>query len=114
MRAVQGLQIFAPLGHALGLASLAGRMDDAALSILFPAPYGRVRAWMRAQGSIWASALRAMQRELQAALDGDDALRALGVATAVSTRAKSAFSLTKKLLQLSGALVAFTTLAMGL
>lgn len=100
---MQVLQIFSPMGHALGLSVVSARLDDLALTVLFGAVYSDMRDWMACQQRHWTSLLGGMQLQVQQALAACPQLAALGAVACVSTRAKSAYSLMKKLATLSGA-----------
>lgn len=97
------LQIFSPLGHALGLSVASARLEDLSFEILFREPYSDMRDWMRGEQDRWLAVLTCMKAQAQKALDSDEELRKLAVRAFVSTRAKSSYSLMKKLLTLSGA-----------
>ena len=100
---VQVLQVYAPLGHALGLSLISSNMEDTCLSILFSRSYAAVQTWVRRSRAAWLDTLVAMRAQLQEALDADVRLQRMHATTSVTVRAKSAFSLMKKLLGLSGA-----------
>jgi GTP pyrophosphokinase len=100
--ALQALQIFSPMGHALGLSVVSSAMEDSSLSILFPSAYAEVQGWVARMRSGWLAQLTRMQSVLTTVLEGDEVLAGLGVATSATVRAKSAFSMMKKLLSLSG------------
>lgn len=99
---MQVLQIFSPMGHALGLSVVSARLDDLALTVLFGTVYSDMRDWMARQQRHWTSLLGGMQLQVQQALDACPELEALAAVACVSTRAKSAYSLMKKLATLSG------------
>lgn len=99
---VQVLQIFSPMGHALGLSVVSARLDDLALTVLFGSVYSDMRDWMSVQQRDWTALLAAMQRKVRAALAACPTLSALQAVACVSTRAKSPYSLMKKLATLSG------------
>jgi (p)ppGpp synthase/HD superfamily hydrolase len=99
------LQIFSPLGHALGLSVASARLEDLSLEILFGDAYLSMRAWMNSEQERWLAVLTCMKAQAQEALNADEELRKLGIRAHVSTRAKSSYSLMKKLLTLSGALL---------
>jgi GTP pyrophosphokinase len=100
--ALRILQIFSPLGHALGLSVVSARMEDQALAILIPESYQSVQEWISQHRSQWLKLLTAMKADLLEASGDSETLTKLGVTVSVTVRAKSAFSTMKKLLQLSG------------
>lgn len=101
---LQVLQIFSPLGHALGLSVASARLEDLSFEILFGKSYKRMREWMNGEQDRWLAVLTCMKARAQKALDRDEELSKLGVRAYVSTRAKSSYSLMKKLLTLTGVL----------
>eukprot|EP00892_Ulva_mutabilis_P005765 jgi/Ulvmu1/3560/UM166_0014.1 len=99
--ALQVLQVFSPMGHALGLSVVSARLDDLALTVLFGSVYSDMRDWVNRQQHSWTGLLDGMKRQVQAELLSCPELAALGARAHVSTRAKSAYSLMKKLATLS-------------
>jgi GTP pyrophosphokinase len=99
---LQALQIYSPMGHALGLSVVSTLMEDVSLGIIFPTSYKAVQTWAAQQRSTWLSQLQSMQQQLQKLLDDDTELHGLGVKANVTVRAKAAFSMMKKLLGLAG------------
>lgn len=73
--ALEGLQIYAPLGHALGLGTLSSALEDRCFQALFPQTYDETAAWLRQERLINADVLQRCSRQLQAALDADEELR---------------------------------------
>lgn len=100
---LQALQFFSPMGHALGLSVVSTSMEDRSLSILFSESYSAVQSWMADHRTRWINLLASMSDVVSRALDKDEQLVALAVSTAVNVRAKSAFSMMKKMLDMSGA-----------
>jgi (p)ppGpp synthase/HD superfamily hydrolase len=86
----------------MGLSVASARLDDLSFEILFGDAYSNMREWMRSEQSRWVTVLGCMKEQVQAALDADTRLRRLGASATVTTRAKSSYSLMKKLLTLSG------------
>lgn len=100
---VQVLQVYAPLAHALGLDPVSAKMEDASLALFFRTAYAEERAWAEQQRGQWQAQLAAMQAELSDALHASSGLRQLGVVADITARAKSASSIMKKQLSLTGA-----------
>lgn len=100
---VQALQVFAPLGHALGLSAISSSMEDAGLRMLFPASFRSVEGWMSGRRDRWLRLLCGMRGRLLDAAAASPTLRDLGAAASVTVRAKSSVSTMKKLLELTGA-----------
>lgn len=110
---MQVLQVFSPMGHALGLSVVSARLDDLALTVLFGGVYSDMRDWVSGQQHRWTGLLDGMKQQVQRELDACPDLAALGARAFVSTRAKSAYSLMKKLATLSGALLPATPFSTG-
>lgn len=100
---MQVLQVYSPMGHALGLSVISSSMEDSSLSILFAESYPALQEWVASSRTAWLAALSEMRAQLQEAMESDEKLRRLKVDATVSVRAKSAFSMMKKLLELQGA-----------
>ncbi len=98
--ALEALQIYAPLGHALGMGPVAAELEDACFRTLFPESYGETARWLRAEADASAAGLAACRAVLSEALAADPALCALASGTIIHARTKSLFSTMKKLLRL--------------
>lgn len=98
--ALEALQVYAPLGHALGMGRVAAEMEDAAFRVLFPRAYAETDAWLASVVGPATSTLASARDTLVAALAEDDSLAALAGGCEVRVRVKSLFSLMKKLLRL--------------
>ena len=62
------MQIYAPLGHALGMRHVSGELEDSAFALLFPASYATTAAWLRRQATDGGAALGAAAAALRAAV----------------------------------------------
>jgi hypothetical protein len=69
--ALEALQVYAPLAHALGLGPLAAAMEDAAFGCLFPGSYASVGAWLRRLSARTHETLERARTELAAAVAAD-------------------------------------------
>ena len=98
--ALEALQIFAPLGHALGMGRVAAELEDRCFQLLFPASYARTAAWLREQTAANAGTLERCRARLGAALAAHPRLPGLAAGVEVHGRAKSLFSILKKQLRL--------------
>jgi hypothetical protein len=101
------------MGHALGLSVVSTTVEDRSLSILFPESYSAVQRWMADHRTRWINHLASMSDIVSRALDKDEQLVALGVTTTVNVRAKSAFSMMKKMLDMSGTMQCWLPLKSG-
>jgi hypothetical protein len=103
--ALESLQLYGPLGHALGMGPVAAELEDACFQELFPSSYAETATWLRREAGAYRSALGAAAERLQRALDDHDArsggeLDRLAARLEVVVRTKSLFSTMKKLLRL--------------
>ncbi|KXZ53528.1 hypothetical protein GPECTOR_7g978 [Gonium pectorale] len=113
--ALEALQICAPLGHALGLGPLSTMMEDACLKVLFPDSYAATSSWLRGLMAPAEEGLFAAQQARQCGsgvgskggfkallseLEGNLEFGQLAGGLVVKARAKSLFSVMKKLLHL--------------
>ena len=99
--ALEALQIFAPLGHSLGLNTLATQIEDISFRTLFPASYSATESWVKRMVNAGEEALFSCQRQLLAALDDHPGL--VGCLTSgflIKARTKSLFSVMKKVLRM--------------
>ncbi len=77
MAALEGLQIYAPLGHALGLGVVSCELEDKCFQVLFPQTYEQTAAWLRQERLVNSDVLQRCSAQLQGALDEDGVLRGL-------------------------------------
>lgn len=98
--ALEALQIYSPMGHALGLGAVSAELEEVCFQILFPASYTRTAAWLRDQATASAATLEICANELWAAAESSPRFRALAAGLWVHRRTKSPFSTLKKLLRL--------------
>jgi len=98
--ALEALQIYAPLGHALGMGSIASRLEDLCFQILFPASYDATTLWLHQQSDANATTLERAQSALHAAIAAMPEFHELASGLKIYGRTKSPFSTLKKLLRL--------------
>lgn len=98
--ALEALQIYAPLGHALGLGSIVTRLEDLCFQVLFPASYEATTLWLHQQAESNAIALEQAKTALQAAAENNPRFRELASGLQIYGRTKSPYSTLKKLLRL--------------
>ncbi|KAK9842544.1 hypothetical protein WJX81_005255 [Elliptochloris bilobata] len=100
LAALEALQIYAPIGHALGLGLLSSELEDRCFQELFPQSYAQTAAWLQRERTANTDTLARCRAALQAALGVHPALQALAAGCQVAGRTKSLFSTMKKLLRL--------------
>jgi (p)ppGpp synthase/HD superfamily hydrolase len=98
--ALEALQIYAPLGHALGMGSIASRLEDLCFQVLFPASYEATTLWLHQQAEANAITLDNAQAALHAAVAAMPEFHQLASGLKIYGRTKSPFSTLKKLLRL--------------
>ena len=103
--ALEALQLYGPLGHALGMGPVAAELEDACFQELFPSSYAETATWLRREAGAYRGALDAAAARLERALAEHNArtggeLDALASRCEVVVRTKSLFSTMKKLLRL--------------
>ncbi|KAG7666777.1 hypothetical protein Ndes2437A_g08466 [Nannochloris sp. 'desiccata'] len=98
--ALEALQIYAPLGHALGMGSIASRLEDLCFQVLFPASYEATTVWLHQQSDANAVTLDEAQATLHAAVATMPEFHQLASGIKIYGRTKSPFSTLKKLLRL--------------
>lgn len=97
--ALETMQIYAPLSHALNAGALRDELEDRAFAVLFPRSYAALAGWMREMDDRDAQILAACESELRSALDEDPRLSDLIQGVRVSVRRKALFSTMRKLLR---------------
>ncbi|GAX72693.1 hypothetical protein CEUSTIGMA_g149.t1 [Chlamydomonas eustigma] len=98
--ALEALQLFAPLGHALGLGAISSRIEDLSFQVLFPSSYSQTSGWLHDVIDVAEDALFECQRQLLAALDENERFKQLAASCVIRARTKSLFSIMKKMLRL--------------
>lgn len=100
--AMEALQIYAPMGHALGLTAVASDMEEISLRILFPTSFAEVAQWVALRTDTNKGVLHRCGERLQCAVSNHPEYKSLASSISIQTRTKSALSTMKKLLR-SGA-----------
>jgi len=98
--ALEAVQIYAPLAHALGLGAVAAEMEDAAFRVLFPQSYASTGAWMRSLSLRAHELLHTARSTLADALESDPEFATLAAGCELRVRTKSQYSVMRKLLRL--------------
>ncbi|KAL0024788.1 hypothetical protein WJX79_007329 [Trebouxia sp. C0005] len=100
LAALEALQIYAPLGHGLGLRALCAQLEDRCFQELFPESYAETAAWLRREVNAHGDSLARCEQQLQAAVEQDPEFQVVAAGCQVAGRTKSLFSTMKKLLRL--------------
>ena len=100
--ALETMQLYAPMAHALDAGPLCAELEDLALRALFPSSYRSLEKWLRGAGPADDAALERARRWVAEALAEDPGLMTLvggPAGVAVKARRKSLFSTMKKVLR---------------
>ena len=100
--ALETMQLYAPMAHALDAGPLCAELEDLSLQQLFPSSYESLERWLRVEGPADHSALDRAGEWLRDALAADPGLSALvggAAGIAVKARRKSLFSTMRKVLR---------------
>ena len=98
--ALEAVQLYAPLGHALGLKSLSLALENAALELLFPTSHKKTSEWLDTYVSLHDAILESARQHLEEAIMSDAEFLSKAERVEVQARTKSAISTLKKLLRL--------------
>lgn len=98
--ALEALQLYAPLGHALGLNQESLALENLSLKFLFPTSYQQTCDWLSAYVSHHNNILETSRRALENAIVSNEAFSNKARGVIVQARAKSPISTLKKLLRL--------------
>lgn len=99
--ALETMQLYAPMAHALKAPELACSLEDLAFAFLLPGSYASVAAWLEERMPAGEAALSVAVAQLEVALAADEQLAALAGAGAASVRGrvKSRYSVMRKILR---------------
>ncbi|KAJ7555134.1 hypothetical protein O6H91_05G023600 [Diphasiastrum complanatum] len=97
--ALEAMQIYAPLAHALGIGNIPLELEDISFRVLFPDSYAFVESWLRTNWKEGDGVISRCQQILLEALRNDIELQELVESVEVLGRIKSRFSTMKKLLK---------------
>lgn len=100
--ALETMQLYAPMAHALDAGPLCAELEDLSLQWLFPSSYKSLEQWLRGEGPADRSALDRAREWLTEALCADPGLMTLvggPAGVAVKARRKSLFSTMRKVLR---------------
>jgi len=99
--ALETMQIYAPMAHALNTGSLSAELEDLAFKVVFPTSYASLDAWLKAKNPADAAVLDRVSKILSDVMNADTTLNALigrgGVK--VLARRKSRYSTMKKIIR---------------
>ena len=99
--ALETMQIYAPMAHALNTGSLCAELEDLAFKILFPVSYASLEKWLTAKSPVDSEILDKTTKMLNDAINSDATMNALigrgGVK--VLARRKSRYSTMKKIIR---------------
>ena len=98
--ALEALQIYAPLGHALGLTEVASKLEDLSLKLLFPASYVGTARWLKGRQEVAQRVLEHCSAVLKSATLSDPEFSKFAADINIFCRSKSTQSTLKKLLTL--------------
>ncbi|GBG83454.1 hypothetical protein CBR_g37166, partial [Chara braunii] len=98
--ALETMQIYAPIAHSIGLGRIVWELEDIAFRVLFPGSYDALAAWVRSQWDLGPEAMiETCRKRLDDELRADKQFMAKVDSFVVTGRAKSLFSLMRKLLR---------------
>eukprot|EP00898_Chlorokybus_atmophyticus_P003714 jgi/Chlat1/4343/Chrsp29S04492 len=97
--ALETIQVYAPLAHALGTLEFIPDLEDAALKVLFPESYASLKEWYDADASHHRLLLEDTRQQLETLIAQDPVLGELVESFSVRARCKSLLSTMKKLLR---------------
>lgn len=99
--ALETMQIYAPMAHALNTGSLCAELEDLAFKILFPVSYASLEKWLTVKSPVDSEILDKTTKLLSEAMNSDATMSALigrgGVK--VLARRKSRYSTMKKIIR---------------
>ncbi|KAJ1492974.1 hypothetical protein T484DRAFT_1879873, partial [Baffinella frigidus] len=99
LRALESLQVHAPLAHALGVGKFLWELEDLSFRTLFPGSYSSLEDWQR---QLWEESEEMMEEakvEVLASLNRNEYLVARAGRYTITSRRKSVFSTFKKMFQ---------------
>uniref|UniRef100_A0A061S4L3 Gtp pyrophosphokinase n=1 Tax=Tetraselmis sp. GSL018 TaxID=582737 RepID=A0A061S4L3_9CHLO len=100
LEALECLQVYAPLGHAIGVGKLSAGLEDMCFRILFPKSYEETARWLQTRSGVAETLLDSCREQLQRALASNAEFSSLAGDILLRGRTKSLFSTMKKLLRL--------------
>lgn len=97
--ALETMQIYAPLAHAMGTGTMSLELEDLAFWVLFPDSYAYIGSWLKRHWSDGDNVVTECRDRLQVILEDDLELQSLVEAVKITGRCKSRYSTMKKLLR---------------
>ena len=98
--ALEALQVYAPLGHALGIKRESLSLENISLELLFPSSYKKTLDWLNTYVSQHDAILESARKNLETAVASYPKFSEVAGGIQVESRTKSAISTLKKLLRL--------------
>lgn len=98
--ALETMQIYAPLAHAMGMGKISHELEDLGFGVLFPDSYTYIGSWLKQYFSDGNDIVKQCEVDLQKALEEDSEMKSLVEAVKILGRCKSKFSTMKKLLRM--------------
>lgn len=98
--ALEALQVYAPLGHALGIKGESLALENVSLELLFPSSYRKTLDWLSTYVSQHDAILESARKNLEVAVASHPMFSEVAGGIRVESRTKSAISTLKKLLRL--------------
>lgn len=97
--ALETMQIYAPLAHAMGTGKISHELEDLGFGVLFPDSYSYIGSWLKQHFADGNDVVKQCQEDLQRALEEDSEMKSLIESVKISGRCKSKYSTMKKLLR---------------
>ncbi|XP_024363075.1 uncharacterized protein [Physcomitrium patens] len=99
MLALETMQIYAPVAHAMGIGKLSHELEDLGFRVLFPDSYTYIGGWLEQYFADGHEVVQQCKEDLQSALEEDSEMQSLVEGIEISGRCKSKYSTMKKLLR---------------
>ena len=97
--ALETMQIYAPLAHAMGTGKISHELEDLGFRVLFPDSYSYIGSWLKQHFADGNNVVKQCQDDLQKTLEEDPEMKSLIETVKISGRCKSKYSTMKKLLR---------------
>lgn len=97
--ALETMQIYAPLAHAMGTGKISYELEDLGLEVLFPDSYSYFGSWLKQHFTDGHDVVQQCEDDLRKALEVDPEMNSLIETVIISGRCKSKYSTMKKLLR---------------
>ncbi|KAG0568473.1 hypothetical protein M758_6G019200 [Ceratodon purpureus] len=97
--ALETMQIYAPLAHAMGTGKISHELEDLGFWVLFPDSYSYIGSWLKEHFADGNDVVQQCRDNLRKALKEDSEMNSLIETVKISGRCKSKYSTMKKLLR---------------